>query len=133
MFPDTNTGVSFARAKTSAGKWKANRRTQTPKIQAKKHPARVQPAQLGYNTSFEPVKSLASMERAVKKSISFRIFATVGTFAVAWVFTGNPFTSLGVASAQAITNTTIYYFHEKHWDAMGLKETEKNAKKTKAS
>jgi uncharacterized membrane protein len=54
--------------------------------------------------------------RALRKSLSFRLFATIGTFAVAWIFTGNPFTSLGLAGAQAVTNTTIYYAHEKAWE-----------------
>jgi len=125
MFPNTNIGGSFARAKGPAVRWKAGQKKQAAKTLTEKQAVRTYPAQFGYNASFEPVKSLASMERAMKKSISFRVFATMGTFAVAWVFTGNPFTSIGVASAQAITNTTIYYYHERWWDQNGNKRNAK--------
>jgi|GEM_PF-1862565 len=57
-----------------------------------------------------------NIEKALKKSLSFRVFATLGTFAVAFAFTGNPIGSVSIATAQAITNTTIYYYHEKFWD-----------------
>ena len=60
--------------------------------------------------------SWISKDKKIQKSISFRIVATVGTFACAYVFTGNPFISLPIAGAQALTNTTIYYFHEGYCD-----------------
>jgi uncharacterized membrane protein len=59
---------------------------------------------------------LISKDEKIQKSLSFRLFATIGTFLVAFVFTGQAFTSLGLAGAQAITNTTIYYYHEKAWE-----------------
>jgi uncharacterized membrane protein len=61
-------------------------------------------------------KITLKLDRAIKKSLSFRVLATIGTFAVTYAFTGNPFTSTGVATAQALTNTTIYFVHEKMWE-----------------
>ena len=55
------------------------------------------------------------MPRALKKSLTFRVFATLGTFAVTYAFTGNVVTGMGISTAQALTNTTIYYWHERMW------------------
>lgn len=63
------------------------------------------------------------LPKAMQKSLSFRVFATIGTFAVAFAFTGSPFTSMGLATAQALTNTTIYYYHEKFWDKKETKSS----------
>lgn len=96
----------------------AARSPSTKKWGAKKQPLVLEPkTSLNTVNSFEPIRAINEMDRAVKKSISFRVVATLGTFAVTFAFTGNPFTSIGIATAQAITNTTIYYYHEKHWDS----------------
>lgn len=118
MFPNTQLIRGNRRLRQPAeNKWKAGGKNIPAAMQTQKEASNVSMAQFGYDGTFEPIKAISSMDKAVKKSISFRIVATMGTFAVAWVFTGNPFMSVGVASAQAITNTTIYYFHEKHWES----------------
>ncbi|MCX6804139.1 MAG: DUF2061 domain-containing protein [Candidatus Diapherotrites archaeon] len=119
MFPDTQiSSASIAIKKGGGRRWDASAKLKEGSKPFVQLPLSISPPpiQFGYDNSFELIRGLTSMERAVKKSISFRVFATMGTFAVAWVFTGNPFTSIGLASAQAITNTTIYYWHEKHWE-----------------
>ena len=67
---------------------------------------------------------LISKDRKIQKSLSFRVFATMGTFAVAYAFTGNFLVSAPIAGAQAITNTLIYYEHEKYWEKKEPKQPE---------
>ena len=57
-----------------------------------------------------------SVDRAIQKALSFRVLATIGTFAVTYAFTGNVAAGVGISTAQAVTNTTLYYLHERMWD-----------------
>ena len=54
--------------------------------------------------------------RSLVKTISWRITGSSATFAIAYVMTGS-FAIAGVIGiTQMISNTVLYYFHERIWN-----------------
>jgi len=59
--------------------------------------------------------------KILKKTISFRILASISTLLIAWGITGNPVTGITVSAIQAGANTAIFYAHEKAWEDNDIK------------
>ena len=55
-------------------------------------------------------------KRSIVKTISWRLTGSSATFLIAFLLTGN-FAIAGVIGVtQMITNTILYYFHERIWN-----------------
>ena len=50
------------------------------------------------------------------KTFTFRIFATIVTFFLVFVFTGSFTLALGIGAIDLIAKTLLYYGHERFWD-----------------
>lgn len=54
--------------------------------------------------------------RSVLKTISWRFLATLTTFSLVWIFTGQIDTALTVGGLEVIIKMIIYFFHERGWN-----------------
>jgi len=54
--------------------------------------------------------------RAVVKTISWRIIASLTTMVIVYIFTGHMLLSAGVGAVEVITKMVFYYFHERLWN-----------------
>jgi uncharacterized membrane protein len=54
--------------------------------------------------------------RSLVKTISWRITGSSATFLIAYLLTGNLAVAGGIGIAQMISNTVLYYFHERIWN-----------------
>ena len=54
--------------------------------------------------------------RSLAKTMSWRIVATIATFVVTYIITGELRTSTIVAIVVTILNTVLYFAHERAWD-----------------
>lgn len=57
----------------------------------------------------------SSNMRSILKSISWRVTASIDTFLIAWVVTGNPMMGGGIALGEILTKLIWYYVHERIW------------------
>ena len=66
---------------------------------------------------------LVSRKRSIVKAITFRIIATITTFLLIYIITGNLGLSSIIGVLDLITKIIIYYFHERAWNKVswGLK------------
>lgn len=55
-------------------------------------------------------------KRTIAKTISWRIFASIITVLLVFIFTGNWGISLGIGGVEVITKLIIYYCHERIWN-----------------
>jgi uncharacterized membrane protein len=56
----------------------------------------------------KPVKSII-------KSLSWRVVGTLDTIIISYFVTGKVTMALSIGSAEVITKTVLYYFHERAW------------------
>jgi len=63
--------------------------------------------------------------RSIAKAVSWRIFATLTTMLLVFVFTGNLVVSGGVGLTELLSKTVIYYLHERAWNATDFGRTPK--------
>jgi len=56
----------------------------------------------------KPVKS-------IMKSVSWRIVGTIDTMIISYLITGKMVFAISIGSAEVITKTVLYYFHERLW------------------
>ena len=54
--------------------------------------------------------------RSLVKTVSWRITGSSATFAIAYILTGNIAVAGVIGVAQMITNTVLYYVHERLWN-----------------
>jgi len=54
--------------------------------------------------------------RSILKAVSWRIFASIDTFLIAWLISGSVSTSSWIAGIEAFTKVFLYYFHERLWN-----------------
>jgi uncharacterized membrane protein len=54
--------------------------------------------------------------RTVLKTLSWRIIGSTSTFLISYIVTGQLFIATGIAIAQMIVNTVLYYIHEIFWN-----------------
>ena len=63
--------------------------------------------------------------RSFAKAVSWRVFASLDTFVLAFLVTGRLSWGASIAGAEVFTKLALYYFHERAWAHVqwGLKET----------
>lgn len=54
--------------------------------------------------------------RSVVKTISWRLTGSGATFLISYAMTGNLAASGGIAIVQMISNTILYFIHERIWN-----------------
>ena len=54
--------------------------------------------------------------RSLVKTVSWRITGSSATFAIAYFMTGNLAIAGVIGITQMISNTILYYFHERIWN-----------------
>ncbi len=55
-------------------------------------------------------------KRSILKTITWRITASLDTFVIAWIITGNWKMGGSIAGIEVITKMFFYYFHERIWN-----------------
>ena len=59
--------------------------------------------------------STDTKKRTIAKTITWRITASLTTFLIAWVLTGDILVGASIGSIEAIAKIFLYYFHERIW------------------
>ena len=54
-------------------------------------------------------------KRTMAKTITWRITASLTTFLIAWILTGDILVGASIGSIEAIAKLFLYYFHERIW------------------
>ena len=54
--------------------------------------------------------------RSMAKAVSYRIWGTLATAIIAFIATRRWELSLGIATADLVVKTALYYFHERAWN-----------------
>jgi uncharacterized membrane protein len=54
-------------------------------------------------------------KRTAAKTTSWRVIASLDTFLLALIFTGNPATAVSIGGFEIITKLVLYYLHERAW------------------
>lgn len=64
--------------------------------------------------------------RSILKTISWRITATITTFGLVWIFTGQIETAIAVGGIEVFLKMLFYYLHERGWEKLkfGREEVE---------
>ena len=60
--------------------------------------------------------SADTQKRTMTKTMTWRITASVTTFLIAWILTGDFLIGVSIGSIEAITKIFLYYFHERIWN-----------------
>lgn len=63
-------------------------------------------------------KNHISHYRSLFKGISWRIFGSIDTVFISWIFSGNPLGALKVGVTEVLTKVLLYYLHERLWTAI---------------
>ena len=63
--------------------------------------------------------SLDTKKRTMAKTITWRITASLTTFLIAWILTGDIFVGASIGSIEAFAKIFLYYFHERIWINIG--------------
>ena len=61
---------------------------------------------------------METIKRTIIKTISWRVWATVLSFVVSYIFTGNISLSGGIAAGTLVSHTLAYYLHERVWNSI---------------
>ena len=59
--------------------------------------------------------SVDTKKRTMAKTITWRITASLTTFLIAWMLTGDVLVGASIGSIEAIAKIFLYYFHERIW------------------
>ena len=59
--------------------------------------------------------SVDTQKRTIAKTITWRILASLTTFIIAWILTGDLLIGASIGSLEAIAKIFLYYFHERIW------------------
>ena len=59
--------------------------------------------------------SADTKKRTMLKTITWRITASLTTFLIAWILTGDILVGASIGSIEAIAKIFLYYFHERIW------------------
>jgi uncharacterized membrane protein len=54
--------------------------------------------------------------RSLVKTISWRLTGSGATFIISWLISGNFVVAGSIAALQIVTNTVLYFFHERVWN-----------------
>ena len=63
-------------------------------------------------------------KRSILKTVTWRVTASLDTFVIAWVITGDWKMGGSIAGIEVITKMFFYYFHERIWNK--IKWVERN-------
>ena len=63
--------------------------------------------------------SADTKKRTMAKTITWRITASLTTFLIAWILTGDILIGASIGSIEAIAKIFLYYFHERIWANIG--------------
>ena len=55
-------------------------------------------------------------KRTIVKTMTWRITASLTTFLIAWILTGDLLIGVSIGSIEAITKIFLYYYHERIWN-----------------
>jgi uncharacterized membrane protein len=55
-------------------------------------------------------------KRTIVKTMTWRITASLTTFLIAWLLTGDLLIGVSIGSIEAIAKIFLYYFHERIWN-----------------
>jgi uncharacterized membrane protein len=55
-------------------------------------------------------------KRTIAKTLTWRITASLATFIIAWILTGDFLLGVSIGSIEALTKIFLYYFHERIWN-----------------
>ena len=55
-------------------------------------------------------------KRTLVKTMTWRITASLTTFLIAWILTGDLLIGVSIGSIEAITKIFLYYYHERIWN-----------------
>ena len=59
--------------------------------------------------------SVDTKKRTMAKTITWRITASLTTFLIAWILTGDILVGASIGSIEALAKIFLYYFHERIW------------------
>lgn len=63
---------------------------------------------------------MESHVRSIIKALSWRLFATMITFAVAWILTGRVTLAAEIGVADTLLKLGAYYSHERIWNRLSF-------------
>ena len=63
--------------------------------------------------------SVDTKKRTMAKTITWRITASLTTFLIAWILTGDILVGASIGSIEAFAKIFLYYFHERIWINIG--------------
>tara|TARA_B110000114_G_scaffold85064_1_gene89920 strand:- start:919 stop:1125 length:207 start_codon:yes stop_codon:yes gene_type:complete len=55
-------------------------------------------------------------KRTLVKTMIWRVTASLTTFVIAWILTGDLIIGATIGSIEAIAKTFLYYYHERIWN-----------------
>ena len=55
-------------------------------------------------------------KRSITKALTWRALASLATFIISYIVTGNIAAATGIASVQVVVNLILYYVHERIWN-----------------
>jgi len=55
-------------------------------------------------------------KRTLVKTITWRVTASLTTFLIAWILTGDLLIGVSIGSIEAIAKIFLYYYHERIWN-----------------
>ena len=55
-------------------------------------------------------------KRTITKTLTWRVTASLTTFIIAWILTGDFLIGVSIGGIEAITKILLYYFHERIWN-----------------
>ena len=55
-------------------------------------------------------------KRTLVKTITWRVTASLTTFLIAWILTGDLLIGASIGSIEAIVKIFLYYYHERIWN-----------------
>ena len=55
-------------------------------------------------------------KRTIVKTLTWRIAASLTTFMIAWILTGDLLVGVSIGSIEALAKIFLYYFHERIWN-----------------
>jgi hypothetical protein len=58
--------------------------------------------------------------RLILKTLSWRVIGSASTFLISYIVTGQLVLATGIAIAQMVVNTVLYYIHEIVWNKIKL-------------
>ena len=64
-----------------------------------------------------------TQKRTIIKTMTWRITASLTTFLIAWILTGDLLIGASIGSIEAIAKIFLYYFHERIWNNISWEKT----------